>query len=82
MENTKIRDWYLKAYPEDEIGGKLNPDATFSDIFEALDTYQDVYAVMGFWADSMIRERVFKKLAEIMGVDYGYIYDQWLQGGK
>ena len=28
--------------------------------------------------DSLVRERVFDKLAEIMGVDYNYIYEQWL----
>jgi hypothetical protein len=28
----------------------------------------------------LIRERVFTKLAEIMEVDYDYIYYQWLLG--
>ena len=28
--------------------------------------------------NTKIRERCFSKLAEIMGVDYDYIYYQWL----
>lgn len=79
MENLSLKQWYLKAYPEDEYGAKIDKSATFQGLFEALDNYQNVYNYIGV-ADSIIRERVFFKLSKIMDVDYNYIYDQWLRG--
>ena len=32
--------------------------------------------------DSLVRERIFEKLAEIIGTDYDYIYDQWVKSAK
>jgi hypothetical protein len=78
-ENTKIKEWYMTEYPDDELGVEMNKDITFYDLFVVLDTYKSVYDSLGVW-DSIIRERVFSKLAEVMRVDYGYIYDQWLKG--
>ena len=46
------------------------------DLFNALDARQDVYKTLGV-NDSGIRERCFKKLADIIGSDYEYVYDQW-----
>ena len=57
----------------DSVG---SPYFIFS-ITNALDTYKDIYEVVGV-GDSVIRERIFVKLAEIMEVDYDYIYNQWL----
>ena len=78
MENVKIRDWYMAAYPTDNLGPSIDPEATFIGLFETLDGYQDVYRYLGE-GDSIIRERCFSKLAEIMDVDYNYIYEQWLR---
>jgi hypothetical protein len=77
-EKTKIKEWYIKEYPTDELGVEINNDITFYDLFVVLDTYKDVYEALNVW-DSIVRERVFNKLAEIMNVDYGYIYEQWLK---
>ena len=74
---TKIKEWYVKEYPNDEVGATLDEEATFQDLFDALDNYEDVYEVLGGESDSIVRERCFSKLAEIMEVDYTYIYDQW-----
>lgn len=77
---TKIKDWYIKEYPDDiEMGEEMNDNVTFQDLFEALDNYQDVYEVLGGESDSIVRERCFSKLAELMDVDYNYIYEQWLK---
>ena len=73
----KIKNWYIEKYPEDKLGQEINPNVTFEDLFEALDTYKDVYEVLGGNIDSLIRERCFEKLSEIMEVPYDYIYDQW-----
>ena len=74
---TRIRGWYLKAYPTDDLGEEIDPNVTFEDIFNTLDARRDVYRVIGV-VDSIIRERVFAQLAKIMGTPYEYVFDQWL----
>ena len=73
---TKIKEWYIKEYPTDELGAEINNEITFEDLFVALD--KDVYEALGV-GDSIIRERCFDKLAEIMNVDYDYIFEKWLR---
>jgi len=77
--NELIKDWYTKEYPSDDLGREMNGNATFSDLFETLDNYLDVFDLIGV-SDTVIRERVFDKLADIMGVDYDYVYKQWIRG--
>ena len=77
-EKTKIKEWYMKEYPTDELGVEIDNEITFEDLFVVLDTYKDVYEALNVW-DSIVRERVFGQLAEIMNVDYDYIYEQWLR---
>lgn len=79
MEN--IKQWYLDSFPEDELGQTLRDDITFEGLFEALDNYQDVYVFLfgdPMGGDSVIRERIFEALAEIIEVPYEEVYDQWL----
>lgn len=78
-EKSKIKDWYIKEYPTDELGVEIDSEITFEDLFVVLDTYKSVYEALNV-CDSIVRERVFSKLAEIMNVDYDYIYEQWLKG--
>lgn len=75
-----IRDWYMSEY-DDPLGEEIDETVTFLDLFEALDHYRDVYDVIGV-GDSVIRERCFCKLSEIMECDYDYIYDQWLMSAR
>lgn len=75
-----IRDWYLETYPEDELGQELANDITFEDAYDLLNSYQynyfyDYVAVN----DSLIRERIFDKLAELYNKDYQDIYDLWVR---
>lgn len=72
-----IKEFYLNNYPTDELGNEIHTKATFIGLFEVLDTYKDVYEYIGVH-DSIIRERIFEKLANEMGVDYNEIYNQWL----
>lgn len=78
-EKTKIKEWYIKKYPTDELGVEINNDITFYDLFVVLDTYKSVYEALNVW-DSIVRERVFDELAKVMNVDYDYVYEQWLKG--
>jgi len=85
-ERTLVRDWYLANFPEDaEEGSRILKDVTFDDVFEALDTYEDIYETLfgdPMIGDSIVRERVFTELADMAGYDYGVIYDQWLMGAE
>lgn len=78
MENTKVRDWYMKEFPDDELGQEIKRGITFYDVFEKMDRYKDIYDDILEVRDSVIRERVFGKLADIMGVDYEEVYQQWI----
>jgi len=75
--SEKIKDWYIKTYPKDDLGEELNDDVTFNDLWNGIHKKEDVYEIMGV-DDSIIRERLFEHLSEIKGVDYDYIYKKWL----
>ena len=74
-----VQEWYIGEYPTDDLVEEIKDTVTFEDIFEALDNYEDIYEVIGNGIDSIVRERIFNKLATLMEVDYDYIYDQWLK---
>jgi len=74
---TPIRTWYISAYPTDDVGPTLNPATTFADLWQALTYGGCVYAALGGDADSVVRERVFEKLAALLGTDYDSIYTLW-----
>ncbi len=76
--NENIKKWYLESYPSDELGNEINDSVTFQDVFNALDRFKSVYKVLGNSIDSVVRERVFEKLSDIMEVPYEYNYNQWL----
>lgn len=76
-EKSNVRNWYLKAYSSDDLGPSIHEDLTFQNIMEALNNGDDIYSVIGV-PDSVVRERIFAKVAEILEVDYKVIYDKWL----
>lgn len=73
---TIVREWYHKSYKTDPEWETLDA-FTFYDVFTLLDNYYNPE-----FGDSIIRERIFQKLAEIMEVDYHYIYEQWINAKK
>jgi hypothetical protein len=73
-----IRDWYMAKFPDDDLGTEINSELSFSGLFVAMNEYKDVYEIMGVH-DSIIRERMFEKLATIMRVPYMDVYEQWLK---
>ena len=74
----KIREFYLEAFPTDELGIEIDPTATFGGVYQTLESYGDVYEYIGV-SDSIIRERIFERLASILECDYETIYSKWLQ---
>jgi hypothetical protein len=73
-----IREFYLKAYPTDELGLELNETPTFAGLLNQLIVNGDVYRYIGV-ADSIVRERLFERLAEELEVSYEYVYQLWIK---
>jgi hypothetical protein len=70
-----IKKWYLDTY-KDELGLEINDSCNFND----MDYYEirNIYDYLGDNVDSIIRERVFEKLASLLNMTYQEIYDIWL----
>ena len=76
-KRLKVKKWYLKTYPTDDLGEEINPDIDFWLLWKYMSQGYNFYNVLGV-GDSVIRERVFEKLSEILGIDYDVIYQKWL----
>lgn len=76
-DGIKVHDWYMETFPDDTLGMEINPDITFDDVLKALDDKKDIYVTLDV-ADSIIRERVFDRLAQLTGMDYDDIYTKWI----
>jgi hypothetical protein len=72
-----IREYYLTKYPTDELGVELNETPTFAGLLNQLIVGGDVYRYIGV-GDSIVRERLFERLAEELNVKYDYVYDLWI----
>ena len=79
--NKKIKDWYIKTYPTDDLGKEINDKITFKGFWAYLSQGYDVYNVLEVH-DSVVRERIFEKVSEIYGVDYDVIYKKWLRSNN
>ncbi len=77
MENINVKEWYLKAFPTDELGSEINDLINFTDVYKGMKLGLDIYDILQV-GDSIIRERVFGQLATILKVDYDHIYKLWL----
>lgn len=74
---SSIRDWYTQAFPDDELGYIIDPDATFAGAVKFMAYGGEVYEYLGV-VDSLVRENVFSKIAAITGIEYEDVYDLWL----
>lgn len=72
-----IKEFYLSNYPTDELGVELNETPTLAGLLNQLIVGGDVYRYIGV-GDSVIRERLFERLAEELEVSYDYVYNLWL----
>ena len=73
-----IREFYVKNYPSDDMGDGINPTATFAGLLNQLIVGGDVYEYLYVY-DSIIRERLFERLAEELNVKYDYVYNLWIK---
>ena len=72
-----IREFYLEAYPTDDLGLELNETPTFAGLLNQLIIDGDIYQYIGV-SDSVIRERLFEKLADELEVSVDYVYNLWI----
>lgn len=77
--DTNCKEWYIETYPTDELGHYLNGEISFFNLYGCITMCNpnDLYEYIGE-ADSVIRERLFAKLAKILRVPYGEVYDMWV----
>jgi len=72
-----IRDWYMENYPDDDMGKNLS-SLTWYSLLLALRESSNAVSILRV-EDSLVRERCFGHLAELMGVPYDVIYYLWLR---
>ena len=73
-----IKEYYVENVPTDNLGLELNETPTFPGLLNQLIVDGDVYRYIGV-SDSVVRERLFEKLAESINVSYDYVYNLWLK---
>ena len=73
-----IKEYYVENFPTDNLGLELNETPTFPGLLNQLIVNGDVYRYIGV-SDSVIRERLFEKLADTLNVSYDYVYNLWLK---
>lgn len=75
-DDKKIHDWYVKKYPHDALGEKINKKLTFDLLYDYLKKKKFDYD--WFANDLIICDRVFNELARRKDVDYDHIYHLWI----
>lgn len=77
--NELIKEFYAKAYPTDNMVNDINDNITFQKVLNELikGNGYNIYEIIGA-DDSLIRERIFVRLSDIMNIEYKYIYELWL----
>lgn len=74
--NSDISAWYAAEFSDDEMKDEIYTGISFQQLNDMLSS-NDLYSIIGV-DDTVVRERCFSKLAELMQVDYSVIYDMWL----
>lgn len=80
MLQQQIKAFYIACF-NDEKGGQELKAVTFGELLQALENGVDVYSFTGA-CDSIVRERLFILLANILGKKYSYVYDLWLHNSR
>jgi hypothetical protein len=73
----KVKNYYMNKYPSDNLGEEINSKATFIGLLDRLHKGKDVYNYLEV-GDSIIRERLFQELSDLLGESYDYVYNLWL----
>lgn len=81
LRNINVNEDYVADFPTDDLGKEINKDLTFLDLFNGMLEGKDIYDMLDV-SDSLIRDRVLERLADLMGIDYQIIYYLWLNENK
>ena len=73
----ELRDWYKKEYKDDDLGNEL-PSDTLAMVLAALFNNPEEFEENYCADDSVVRERIFNKLADLCDEDYDTFYEYWL----
>ena len=73
--SASIKKWYVNAYPTDDLGPELV--GNFAGALETMAKGGSIYEYIGV-VDSLLRERLFTRLSEMLGLDYDHVYELWL----
>lgn len=76
-EETHVRTWYKDHYPNDPKGDDLEGQLSWAVMLERMRNKENLYSIIGV-SDSVVRERLFSHLAELMLVPYEVICRIWL----
>lgn len=78
-DSKYLYHWYKEQYPDDEVGEDINQGLTlYGTLHYFIILPYAIYDIMGAH-DSVIRERVFEKFSQSLGVEYKTIYNYWLK---
>jgi len=80
-KRVKVRAWLARTHPEERgfLGG-FNGDVTFAEVRRRMEGGEEFDAITGC-TESVQREYVFGRLAELYGRDYEHFYRLWLEAG-
>lgn len=79
--NELVKDFYARTYPTDDIVEDINSSITLQQVLNGLikGNGDNFYELIGV-SDSLVRERVFLGLSEVMDLEYEHIFKLWLNG--
>ena len=80
MLQQQIKAFYIACFNDKEGGQELKA-ITFGELLQSLENGVEFYSYSGA-CDSIVRERLFILLANILGKKYSYIYNLWLHKGR
>lgn len=69
LRTTNVKDDYVTDYPTDDLGKEINENLNYLQLFNGLLSGNDIYEMIEV-SDPLIHERVLKRLAYLMGIDY------------
>jgi len=81
-KNSKVGEWYRKAYPQDDLGDQIDDKVTFQQVIDCIeDDPGAFYSLIGV-GDSVVRERIFTAVAGLIHKPYDAVYRRWLDNDE
>lgn len=81
LREIKVKNDYMENFPTDDMGEHINETVSYYDIYMGMAEGKDVYDMLNV-GDSLIRERVFRRLSELLETEYETIYYLWLNNDE